>query len=137
MAKRKHTALPPETDPTAQVTLRQVLDNLGPGIAQIIVAPAGLEVPVGEPVIHDPIDLTDFDAEAIILAVGTRPDTTEARELIGRAGKCDAGMVVFKMYGRPCEWVAEADETGIALVSVTDEMSWSSLHSLLALAVPS
>ncbi|HEV3473155.1 MAG TPA: helix-turn-helix domain-containing protein, partial [Actinomycetota bacterium] len=29
------------------------------------------------------------------------------------------------------------EETGIALVSVADEMSWSSLHSLLALAVPS
>lgn len=137
MAKRKHTAPPPETDPTAEVTLRQVLDNLGPGIAQVIVAPAGLEVPVGEPVIHDPVDLTDFDADAIVLAVGTRPDTTEARDLIARAGKCDAGMVVFKMYGRRCEWVADAEETGIALVSVADEMSWSSLHSLLALAVPS
>jgi len=137
VAKRKHTAPPPETDPAAEVTLRQVLDNLGPGIAQVIVAPAGLEVPVGEPVIHDPVDLADFEADAIVLAVGTRPDTTEARELITRAGKCDAGLVVFKMYGRRCDWIAAAEETGIALASVADEMSWSSLHSLLALAVPS
>lgn len=137
MAKRKHTAPPPEADPTHEATLRQVLDNLGPGIAQVIVAPKGLEVPLGEPVIHDPVDLTDFDADAIVLAVGTRPDTTEARELIARAGKCDAGMVVFKMHGRRCEWVAEAEESSLALVSIADEMSWSSLHSLLALAVPS
>ena len=134
---RKPTDPPPETDPTAQVTLSQVLDNLGPGIAQVIVAPAGLEVPVGDPVIHDPVDPGELDAEAIVLAVGTRPDTTEARELIAHAGKSGAGMVVFKMHGRRCEWVTEAEQSGVALISVADEMSWNSLHSLLALAVPS
>ena len=135
--KRSPSAPPPETDPTAEVTLRQVLDNLGPGIAQVIAAPSGLDVPVGEPVIHDPLEKTDLDADAIVLAVGTGPDTTEGRELIARAGKGDAAMVVFKMHGRRCEWVAEAEQNGVALVSVADEMSWSSLHSLLALAVPS
>ncbi len=137
MAQRRPTAPPPETDPTGEVTLRQVLDNLGPGIAQVIVAPAGLDVPMGEPVIHDPVEPAELDADAIVLAVGTRPDATEARELIARAGKSGAGMVVVKMHGRRCEWVAEAEQAGVALVSIADEMSWSSLHSLLALAVPS
>ena len=135
--KRRATAPPPESDPTAEVTLRQVLDNLGPGIAQVIVAPAGLDVPVGEPVIHDPVERGDLDPEAIVLAVGTGPDTTEARDLIALAGKSGAGMVIFKMHGRRCGWVAEAEHHGVALISVADEMSWSSLHSLLALAVPS
>lgn len=121
----------------AEVTLRQVLDNLGVGIAQVIVAPAGLDVPVGEPVIHDPGDRADVERGSIVLAVGTRPDTTEARDLIAIAGKSGAGMVVFKMHGRRCEWVAEAEDLGIAVISIADEMSWSSLHSLLALAVPS
>ena len=135
--KRKPTAPPPETDPTAEVTLRHVLDNLGPGIAQVIVAPRGLDVPVGEPVIYDPVEHPELEAEVIVLAVGTRPDTTEARELIVRAAEAGAGMVVFKLHDRRCEWVSEAEQRGLALISVTDEMSWSSLHSLLALAVPS
>ncbi len=135
--KRKATAPPPETDPTAEVTLRHVLDNLGPGIAQVIVAPQGLDVPVGEPVIYDPVEPPELEAEVIVLAVGTRPDATEARDLIERAAEGGAGMVVFKMHDRRCEWVGEAEERGLALISVTDEMSWSSLHSLLALAVPS
>lgn len=134
---RKASAPPTETDPTADVTLRQVLDNLGPGIAQVVVAPAGLDVAVGEPVIHDPVEQAEPGAKSIVLAVGTRPDTTEARELIARAGRSGAGMVVFKMHGRRCEWVADAEQHGVALIAIADEMSWASLHSLLALAVPS
>jgi sugar diacid utilization regulator len=135
--KRKATAPPLETDPTAEVTLRQVLDNFGPGIAQVIVAPAGLEVPVGEPVIYDPVERPDLDAEAIVLAVGIPPDTTEARDLIVRASAAGVGMVVFKMSEKRCEWINEAEQRGLALISVADEMSWGSLHSFLALAVPS
>ncbi len=134
---RKATAPPPESDPTAEATIRHVLDNLGPGIAHVIVAPQGLDVPVGEPVICDPVEHPDLDAEVIVLAVGTPPDTTEARDLISHAAEAGAGMVVFKMHDRRCEWVSEAEARGIALISVADEMSWSSLHSLLALAVPS
>lgn len=126
-----------EAEGTAEVTLRHVLDNLGSGIAHVIVAPKDLDVPVGEPVIFDPVEEPDFDPEAIVLAVGRPPDTTSARDLIVHAADAGAGMVVFKMHGRPCEWVAEAERRGMALISVADEMSWSTLHSLLSLAVPS
>ena len=126
-----------EPEVTAEVSLRQVLDNLGSGIAQVIVAPLGLDVPVGEPVIYDPAERSELEPKTIVLAVGIPPDTTEARDLIVKAGKAGAGTVVFKMHGRRCEWAADAERVGMALIAVADEMTWSYLHSLLALAVPS
>lgn len=119
------------------VTLRQLLDNLGPKVAHVIVSPRGLDVIVQEPVIHDPIDGSPIEPGAIVLAVGTGPDTTEARNLITAAARGAAAVVVFKMHGRECEWTEEAQEGGLALVSIADEMSWSHLNSLLAQTLPS
>ncbi|MGH2730260.1 MAG: PucR family transcriptional regulator, partial [Actinomycetota bacterium] len=119
------------------MNLRHVLDNLGSGIAWVIVAPKGLAVTVSEPLICDPVGQTEFDADAIVLAVGTRPDSTEAKDLIVRASEAGAGAVVFKMHGRECEWAGEAEGRGMTLIAVSDEMSWSYLHNLLAIAVPS
>lgn len=117
--------------------MRHALDNLGSGIARVIVAPGGLEVGVGEPTIWDRVERSDIDPDAIVLAVGTRPDTTEARELIVSASEAGAGVIVFKMHGRTCDWVSEAEDRNIALVAIADEMSWSYLHNLLTLAIPS
>ncbi|HWL65592.1 MAG TPA: hypothetical protein VNP73_06420, partial [Actinomycetota bacterium] len=119
------------------VDLRQLLGNLGPTVASVLTAPAGLDVPVGEPIIHDPVGGAPIEAQAIVLAVGTPPDSTEARDLITSAARANAAVVAFKMHERDCRWLKEAEEAGIALVSVSDEVSWSHLNALLALTIPS
>lgn len=131
-----------ETFPTAgagatPVTLRQLLDNLGPRVAQVIVSPRGLDVIVNEPVIHDPVGGAPMQPGAIVLAVGTPPDSIEARSLVTAAAGAGAAVVVFKMHGRTYEWAEEAEDAGLAVVSVADEMSWSHLNALLALTLPS
>ena len=128
---------PAAHDDAAPVDLRTLLGNLGPTVATVIVAPNGLDVPVGEPVIHDPVGGGPIETNAIVLAVGTPPDSTEARELIATAGKAGASIVAFKMHERKSRWVKEAETAGVALVAVSDEMSWSHLNALLTLTLPS
>ena len=121
----------------APVDLRTLLGNLGPTIATVLVAPRGLDVPVGEPLIHDPVGGGPIETNAIVLAVGTAPDSTEARDLIETAGKAGASIVAFKTHGREPRWTKEAETAGVALIAVSDEMSWSHLNALLTLTIPS
>jgi DNA-binding PucR family transcriptional regulator len=136
------TAKPPfDNFPTAHgdevVELRQLLTNLGSTVATVLTAPKGLDVAVGEPYIYDPIGDARIEPGAIVLAVGTRPDSTEARDLTVAAGEAGASVVAFKMHDRDFRWVKEADGAGVAVISVSDEMSWSHLNALLALTIPS
>ncbi len=138
-----HKKEPPiEPFPTAHgdaapVDLRTLVSNLGPTVASVLVAPNGLDVPVGEPVIHDPVGGAPIEAQAIVLAVGTSPDSTEARDLIEAAGAAGASIVAFKMHGRESRWMKEAETAGVALIAVSDDVSWSHLNALLTLTIPS
>lgn len=141
-SKKVKAAAPVEGFPTAHgdaapVDLRQLLDNLGSTVASVLVAPGGLDVPIGEPVIHDPVGGAPIEANAIVLAVGTLPDSSEAQDLIDAAGKARATVIAFKLHDRDCRWLKEAEQAGVAVLSVSDEMSWSHLNALLALTIPS
>ena len=52
------TGLGPDAAP---VTLGRLLDTVGSSVAQVVTAPAGLDVRVGEPVIYDPVDRTPLE----------------------------------------------------------------------------
>lgn len=121
----------------APVDLRQLLNNLGERVAAVIAAPRGLGVRVGEPLIYDPIGDITIEPASIVLAIGTRPDSTEARDLAIAAGNARASVVAFKMHDRDFRWMSEAEQAGVAIISVSDEMSWSHLNALLALTIPS
>ncbi len=120
------------------VSLDQLLSNLGPGVIQVLVAPRGLDAIVGEPTIVDPLEPAgSIERHAVVLAVGTPPDSAATRTLIATAGRHGAAAVAFKLLGRQCEWIPEAERAGIAVLTVADEMSWSNLYRLLALTIPS
>ena len=121
----------------APASLAQLLDNMGPSAAQVIVAPRGLDVPVGEPVIHDPLERSPMERDAIVLAVGVQSDGSDARELLKMAGAAGAAAVAFKLRDRPMEVVDHAEATGVALLAIPDEMSWSHFSSLLTSALRS
>ena len=103
----------------------------------VLAAPAGLDITVGEPIIHDPFGGPPIETNAIVLAVGTPPDSNEARELVVAAGRAGASVVAFKLHGHDWRWTKEAEQGGVAVISVSDEMSWSHLNALLALTIPS
>jgi sugar diacid utilization regulator len=125
----------PDTE-SVSVSLEQVLNNLGPSVARPIVAPRGLDVIVGEAFIHDPRETPRLEPGAIVLAVGTAPDSADARRVIAAAVDADAAAVAFKLHDRSCEWTADAVKGGLALIEVTDQMSWSQLNALLTLSIP-
>lgn len=146
ISKRKRTAGPrkasrsagPDTSTdTVPVSLGQVLDNLGPTVAHILVAPKGLDVGVGEVFIYDALETPQLEAGAIVLAIGIAPDSAEARRVIARAVDAGAAAVAFKLHDRRCEWIADAEKGGLALIEVADQMSWSQLNALLTLSIPS
>jgi sugar diacid utilization regulator len=134
---RSSGAVPDQDDGAGTVTLEQVLDNLGPSVARVLVAPRGLDVEVGEALIYDALDDPPLEPGSIVLAIGTAPDSTEARRVIARAVDAEAAAVAFKLHNRPCEWIADAEKGGVALIEVADQMGWSQLNALLTLSVPS
>ena len=139
--RRRPTPKPtlrPEDLEGADVSLDHLLNNLGPGVIQLLVAPRGLDIKVGDPVIVDPLEATSgIESNAIVLAVGSSPDSAAARTLIADAGRHGASAVAFKLLGRQCEWIPEAERAGVAVITVADEMSWTHLYRLLALTIPS
>ena len=113
------------------VSLGQLLDNMGQSVAQVIVAPRGLDVQVGDPVIYDAIDRSTPEKDAIVLAVGVSPDGSEARDLLKGAAAAGAAVVVFKLRDRSCDVIADAESAGVTLLSIPDQMSWSAFNRVL------
>lgn len=134
-AAKPRRAAPPEP-PAPRPTLRQVLDNLGPTVGQIIAAPKGLDIPVGEPVIYDPLERSAIDGDAIVLAIATPAEGPAARRLIADAAHAHAAVVVFKLHEQPAGVAHDAEAAGVTVLAVPDEMSWAHLYSLLVRAAP-
>jgi sugar diacid utilization regulator len=133
---RKRPAPDPAGADGHRPSLRQVLDNLGPSVGQIIAAPRGLDVPVGDPVIYDPLERSAIDPDSIVLAVATPAEGQAARRLIADAAAAKAAVVVFKLHDQPSGVAADAEAAGLTLLAVPDEMSWAHLYALLTRATP-
>jgi sugar diacid utilization regulator len=131
-AKGRAAVAPVET--VARPTLRQLLDNLGPSVGQIIAAPRGLDILVGDPVIYDPLERSAIDRDAIVLAVATPAEGHDARRLIADATAAQAAAIVFKVHEGPGA-AREAEDAGITVIAVPGEMSWTHLFSLLTSAM--
>jgi sugar diacid utilization regulator len=116
-------------------TLGRILDNLGSSVAEVIVAPRGLDIPVAEPLIYDAMETSVIGENSMVLAVGTLPDSAEARQIVAQAGNARAAACLFKLRGHPCPVVDAAEGAGVALVAVDDEISWMHLSELMTRAV--
>ncbi|TMK22641.1 MAG: PucR family transcriptional regulator [Actinobacteria bacterium] len=134
---RAQTKAKPVPDRDAPpTTLRQLLDNLGPSVGQIVAAPRGLDIPVGEPLIYDPLERSAVDRDSIVLAVGTPAEGQAARRVIADAAAAGAALVVFKLHEGPSATAHDAEEAGMTVLAVPGEMSWTHLFSLLTRAMP-
>jgi DNA-binding PucR family transcriptional regulator len=133
----KRSPEPPPPPPTAPVAeddrtdLRALLEGLGPDIVEVVTAPQGLDVVVGEPVIFDPTEHGAIGRGAIVLAVGLGAGAAEIASLFEEAADADAAAVVIKQTGRVGTLAERAEAAGVALLSVPEEMTWTQLHTFL------
>lgn len=112
-------------------TLQALLDNLGRDVIQVTIAPRGLDVPIGEPVIYDAGEWSSIARDSVVLAVGARPGTAPGDRLLDAAAEAGAAAVVFK-------GTVDLDDVRaahhVAVLSVPEEMTWTQLHGLLNLS---
>ena len=69
-------------------TLEALLENLGPGVVDVVAAPGGLAAAVVEPVIFDPLESSSISRGALVLAVGVAGGTAQERTPARGGGAC-------------------------------------------------
>lgn len=111
--------------------LEALLESLGGDVVELVAAPRGLGVAVGEPVIYDEGEHSAIAPGVVVLAVAIRPGTAEASKLLLEAERAEASAVVFKRGGDPSDLSHAAAAAGVAVLSVPEEMTWTQLHGFL------
>ena len=115
--------------------LRHVLIALGEPLADLLAAPAGLDVGVDDVVILDPDDEPGDYSRGLVLIVGARG--RGALRLVRTAARRGASVAVVKV--EPGEDLAAlreaAADTGIAILTVRPEVRWDQLGALARGAV--
>jgi len=111
--------------------LEALLESLGGDVVELVAAPRGLEVAVGEPVIYDQGEHSAIAPGVVVLAVAVRPGTPEAAKLLVDAERAEASAVVFKRGTDPSGLSQAAVSAGVAVLSVPEEMTWTQLHAFL------
>lgn len=131
----RSTAAPPGEGPRP-ATLADLVATLSADVLDVLAAPAGLDVEVGEVVIHDAAEPDQLRAGDVVLGVGVRGGDPAARALLRDAAEQGAAAVVLKVEEPvPGELVAAAAASGVALLSARRETAWGQLHALLRTAV--
>lgn len=118
-------------------TLGDAARELAYEMLLVVEAPNGLDVPIGEVVIHDRLSTGRFTNGDVVLAVGVDPGSAELVELVERAGRARAAVVVAKFMGAPPpeRVVRAAIEHDVALASTGPEVEWGHFHALLRMVI--
>ncbi|MFF5791977.1 PucR family transcriptional regulator [Paeniglutamicibacter sp. NPDC012692] len=88
------------------------------------------------PTLHDPHTELEAPAGSILLGLGLHPAEPKTMEVIRKAAVAGFGAVIIKQYGRELgATIAAADQAGIALLTVDDEMGWLQLDALVGSAL--
>lgn len=111
--------------------LEALLGNLGSDVVEVVAAPRGLAVAVGEPVIYDEGERSALAPGVVVLAVAVRPGTPQAVKLLLDAERAEVSAVIFKRGSDPAGLSQAAASAGVAVLSVPEEMTWTQLHGFL------
>ena len=121
-------------------TLRSLVERLHPAVLDVVAAPGGLDVTVGDAVILDPVEEPTMPPRSVVLAVGVDSDR-ERLALIRRLGDVDATAVVLKhAVAGDQALLTAAEDAGLAVLLAPEALSWGQLYTLLltaSAAVPS
>ncbi len=118
-------------------TLETLATNLGSAVLQILAAPEGLEVKIGEPVIYDCEYPPSIEPGDVVFAVGLRADDPRGHELVKQAGSSGAAAVVFKVRQEANGLDETAHAERVALVGIRPEMTWSQAFAFFKTATAS
>ena len=118
-------------------TLADAVRELAYEMLLVVEAPNGLDVPIGEVVIHDRLSIGSFTTGDVVLAVGVDPQSAELVELVERAGRARAAVVVAKFLGEPPadRLLRAAIEHDVALASTGHDVEWGHFHALLRMVI--
>ncbi len=108
--------------------LRQLLTAWGEPLVDVVIAPAGLDVPITGLAIVDPEDDPDPHPGQLVLVIGARG--RDAVRTVRQVGQAGAGAVAVKAAGAVDELRAAASGAGVALLTVRPEVRWERLESL-------
>src|SRR6185312_11513535 len=111
--------------------LRQVLDDLGATLLELLAGDADRKDDIGGVAIHDPLDEPVLPEHALVLGVGLREPDEIARQLRALGRQDAAGLVVRAPAPTSDELAAAVDESGVALLALTRGASWTQLAALL------
>jgi hypothetical protein len=115
------------------LTLRGLLASLHPGT--VALHTGNRDVPVAEPVICDPADLSVVRPGDLVLVVGAVAGPREAIALVRRAAGAGASGVILASDQSPAGEVIEAaDNGGVALLTVPRDVAWGRLYALVRTA---
>ena len=115
-----------------EVTLAGLIEGLGYEVIRVEVAPGGLDVAVGDPVIHDRLAGTSLTAADVVLAVGVDPRGPELLDLLDTAGRAGAAAVIAKLVDGPelDAVTAAAKRANVALLRLSRDVEWGQFHAL-------
>ncbi|MGW8955814.1 PucR family transcriptional regulator [Streptomyces sp. NPDC055709] len=119
--------------PPAPGTLGQLMDGIGGARIRVLVAPAGLGVPVSGTVIHDPGDPLPPSPAAVLLLVGSGVGSASDTDVLRGAAEAGFTAVVVKRRGQDAQrFLDEARSRGVAVLAADDELPWRSVDATLS-----
>jgi hypothetical protein len=117
---------------TAPISLRALVDALGPSALDVLVAPAGLDVGVRGTAIFDAVDPVPDGDDSILLLVGIRADSPDIPHVVQAAA--DHGFVALVVKLRGCDSITVVDaarQRGLTVLATPDDVPWRRLDALL------
>lgn len=122
-----------EPDGIALTELLGILNGSGLRSAS---ATASLRLPLTSPTLFDRWMPPTGPRSGILLAIGVHPGAPESVEILRDAARIGFGAVVVKALAHDVQPLAAlADDLGIALLVVDDEIEWRQLESLINAAL--
>jgi DNA-binding PucR family transcriptional regulator len=118
----------------SQATLAGMCLDVGPELLDVVVAPRGLDIPVRDVVLHDPLDPPGVGLAAgdLVLAPGATGSDEATRDLLHAAGTADAAALAWKRRSEPPSWVlAAAAAAEVAVLSIDEAVPWGGMYGLL------
>ncbi len=133
MAKRAQ-AEPGEAilEGSSEVTLLDLIDNLGRDFVSVVAAPQGLDVVATHVTIHDPAQDSPIGSGDIVLGVGTEASRPDVLNLIEEAGRSRAAAVIVRARENAPDIVVKAAESAnVGVLAVATDISWGQLHTMV------
>lgn len=111
-------------------SLRGLVETLGSELLDVAVAPSGLDVEVGEMVVHDSTQPSEARAGDVVIGVGVTSDR-EGGRLVSELGRRNAAALVVRETA-VAGLEAEALRAGVALLAVHPAAPWGHVILLVS-----